>query len=811
MNTKTTLSLAVVLVVLGAFYYVVRSRPKPIDADTAPVRAVAASAVTRDLLEDKLSNVVKVVCKRKDGEEWVFEKDTETSEAGQGVWRMTSPLQMKCVRWEVDKFGNRLGNLQYELSYKPGEPGAITAAQAGLQPPEVIVTLTDADDRTVTVEIGKPTSDRETYVRLAGSNEICVGQSNLRDLVKDRAVQYRDKQLWDFKPENVTRVEIVDRGDADAPVRYAFSKDGARWMMESPVTARATSKVDDMLRAMSRLRAVQWHDDEPDRLVTYGLAPASVSVRTTVEEEIPVEKEQEAKVEEGVEEPPEITTEKKVTVYELHLSGQSPIGEDTKTYMRVGDEHAVATVMKTTTDKFKPVMSEWREMRITPVNVGAATRIELTTPEGLATLVKKEGEWSFEPDGGRAEDSAVGDLLGAIEGLSAVVFIDEEPTDPALYGLDEPQAEIRLTVPGVEGFERITVGGYTDEKAKRLVYVRRNELASIAKVRTPDVVKLIEGPRLYRDRTVVEVLPSRFERIRLSTENRFLGGRNEVTLSRHDNTWSMAEPVVASVLEEQIDKLVEALGGLRAEQVVSEAGEPSAYGLHAPAVTVALTYKPPVEYRIEQPSEGEPDKSGEEGDKTKPAEPIEVQPPARTLELKVAKHDGKYYAKRSDRGTVYEMGGDFFKQLVAEYRTDRVMDFEDGDVRRLSIRKGDQTHVFEKKEDGGWVYQAEPDLPLDSKKVYNLLLQVRDLRTKRYVRHAESDLSAYGLSTPSHEVMITLDDGSSQVLWVSAKKGDDGTDKGYYATVEGRSGVFLLTADSLQRFDVSLDDLEEIP
>ena len=177
----------------------------------------------------------------------------------------------------------------------------------------------------------------------------------------------------------------------------------------------------------------------------------------------------------------------------------------------------------------------------------------------------------------------------------------------------------------------------------------------------------------------------------------------------------------------------------------------------------------------------------------------------------VAKHDGKYYAKRSDRGTVYEMGGDFFKQLVAEYRTDRVMDFEDGDVRRLSIREGDQTHVFEKKEDGGWIYQAEPDLPLDSKKVDNLLLQVRDLRTTRYVHHAESDLSVYGLSAPSHEVTVTLEDGSSRVLWVSANKGDDGTDKGYYATVEGRSGVFLLTADSLQRFEVSLDDLEEIP
>lgn len=64
MNTKTTLFLAFSLVVLGALYYVLQSRPQPTEADTTPMISPTAAAA-RDLIEDKLGDVVKVVCKRK--------------------------------------------------------------------------------------------------------------------------------------------------------------------------------------------------------------------------------------------------------------------------------------------------------------------------------------------------------------------------------------------------------------------------------------------------------------------------------------------------------------------------------------------------------------------------------------------------------------------------------------------------------------------------------------------------------------------------------------------------------------------------
>ena len=123
MNTKTTLFLAVVLVVLGSFYFVQKSRPVTDELAAPPAFGSAGSAVARDLSEEDLGDVVRIVCRRKGQEEWVFEKSKTDQTSGQDEWHMTAPFVAKCVKWEVDRFDNRLGNLQYEISYTLEQPG----------------------------------------------------------------------------------------------------------------------------------------------------------------------------------------------------------------------------------------------------------------------------------------------------------------------------------------------------------------------------------------------------------------------------------------------------------------------------------------------------------------------------------------------------------------------------------------------------------------------------------------------------------------------------------------------------------------
>lgn len=780
MNFKTTLTLVFTLTALVLALYVVQSKPSDAQSSTSLAPPTRGTPTARDLIEDKPGDIVKVVCTRQDKPEWVFEK-REPEGGGAAQWWMTAPSEMKVVSWEVDKFGRQLGNLQYEISYRPGEAGAVSAKDAGLDPPQATVTLTDVDGKTVTVEVGKAASEHKTYVRLAGDNRVCVGRSNLRTLFKSKAIEYRDKALWSFDAQDATRLEITDRSDPEKPVDYVFVNDGAIWMMESPVTARVTDKVAGAIRAVARFRASQWETDDPKQLGVYGLDPASLIVKVTAEttvdlpaeDTVPEEADATESEESTEQSEPQTRTEIKTSVYELHVSNLSPIGEETKTYIRSGDGTAVGTVMKSTADKLRPVMKEWRDMAVTPVDVMTATRIELSTASAALTLIKQDGVWTFEADDGRAEESAVTGLLGAVRDLNAVSFTETSNEDTWEIWFDNPQADIHLTIPGVEGVERIVIGAHTDAKSKRLLYARRNSATSIAKVRSSDVQLLLRNPLAYRDRTIVDIPRDQLTSITIEREEPCTGERMSLTFGRDGETWALTAPVAAKLRADRTKQLADAVSDLRAEAIVADEGEASAYGLHDPAVTVTL--------------------SREED--------------AESWALLVTEHDGRFYARRSDRPAIYEVAQSLFDRLQAEYRPSTFFAFDDAQVDALSIRIADESLSLKRRGES-WIYPVEPDLPLDSKKVDDLLLRVRDLQTERYIAYGVTDNSAFGLHEPRCEVTVTLHDGTRQVLRISAQNCERSDRPGFLATVVGTGTIVVVAPDTMNRLRVSLDELE---
>ncbi|UCF35121.1 MAG: DUF4340 domain-containing protein [Phycisphaerales bacterium] len=846
MNTKTTLLLAVLFLVLVVGYLLIgRMEATREPVEEPPLTGGPSSAAERILVEeDAVGDAVKIVCRRRgEAADWVFARDSATSDE----WRMTSPFETEVAAWEVNKFNRQLLRADFEISYKPGEPGGVTPEQAGLDQPEAVVTMTDEEGKSVTIEIGKPASATESYVRLADSDEICVIALKLSTFLKQQVLEYRDLKLWTFDAQDTTRLEIVDRERGTEPVTYSFTRTGADWMMESPAGAKATDKVQQAVTTLSRLRASKWIAEGAESLGMYGLAEPVRTVRVTVveaeeeEEEESAEESEEAKEEDVG--PPEL----KETVYELHLSGQSPIGEDTSVYARIGDEAYVATISKFNADKLKPVMTDWRVMSVTTAQVRSASSIQVEGDSGTFTLIKKDGAWSFAEDGEAAEDSIVTNLLSTIADMNAAVFVDgiEEPGPE--YGLDEPRALLTLTIPGSDEPERVAVGAYTDERLKRLVYVQRNESTSIAKVRATDVEGLLRGPRAYRNRTIFNLPAGRIGPVTLRRENRFGDGDITFTFERSDDTWRMTAPADAEVQTDLVEKLVEDLATLRATSIVEQGDALTVSGLDAPSATVTFTYKPPVTYRFEpapqeeptqadedaetpeagadedsseeaegssQPDETAAEDEGEPGAESEATEsepqklvPVEVQPPDQTYELLVAQKGAKAYAKRSDQDRVCEVADSFADQLFKEFRPTQVHAFDEKAVVRFSIRYNEETYVFDKME-GEWQYAAEPDWPIDSKKVENLLLQVRDLRTERYVAYGVDDATPFALGQPEREVVIEFEDGTEYVLLVSSQTCPKDSARGRYAQIKGRAEVFLLSPASTDRFKVSLDELE---
>lgn len=791
MNFKTTLFLAAVFLVLilGYALWGVSGAGSTVSPDVPP--AHTPNEVAQSVWADEPGDIVKITCRRKEADaDWVFEKQEKEGDAAQDEWRITAPFDAPAVRWDVDRIARQLTGLKHDISYTIGEPGAVTLAEAGLDPPLVKVVLTDENDKSIRVDIGNQASANTTYVRVDEGELIYLAKANLKTLIKAKARDYRDKAIWSFDDKNVTNIEITMREEG-GETSYKLSRSGSQWMFMSPVTAKATSKVNDMLAGMKNLRVIDWVEDRPGRLGAYGLDPAPVTVAVTVTETVKVEAEKpeeaagDAKVtdegEEESEDTPEPKTETHTETYVLHISDQSPIGQDTKTYVSIGAESVIGTINKTAADKFRPVMREWREMRISTAPIPTATGIQITSSGGTTNLVKEGGQWKFD-DGAPADDAQVTEWLQTLGRLEAVNFIDGEVADPTEYGLDAPKAEIRLTIPGVEDAERLTIGAYTDAESRRLMYARRNEVASVAKIRTEDAESLMRSPLTFRDRTIVTIPAERIQSIELDVANPVADGRTSVTLERGGEKWVMSSPIEAKARGDEVDKLAQALGVLRGVAVVGTGDTASAYGLLDPQVKVVLTYE-------------------------SLASPTDEGPGAEdALTLAVTEHDGRIYASRDGVDSVYEIGRNVYDLLLGEYRDGEVISFEADKAVRFTVQRGDDSQVLQRT-DGNWTYEPEPDLPLDQTKVANLLTQMHDISTDRFVAHVAEDLAPYGLTEPQQVVTVELSEGSPVTLRIGGRCAKD-AERRHYAAVDGVSGGFLVPPDTGNRLRVSLDELE---
>lgn len=772
MNVKTTLALAFFLIVSVSALVVLRSRPAE-SADAAPPLP-GTPVISRDLIEDKLGDVIRIAVNRKNhDDEWVFER-VETDQGMTGEWRMTAPLDTKAIRWEVAKIPRQLATLRYEISYGPSEAGGVSAADAGLEPPGATITLTDRDGKTAAIQIGNAASADTTYVRLAGSDRVCVGKSNLRNLLKSKAIEYRNNQPWTFKPSEVTRLEVVEQTDG-VPRTYTFVPVGSGWHMESPAVAKATDKVADAVLALSRLRAASWVDDDADRLAVYGLSPASLAIHVTVEQTIEVESaadDSETTDDEPTDDSDSAKVLTRTTVHELYLSDRSPIGDETNAYFRVGDPPVVGTIAKTIADKLRPVMDEWRDMHVTTADVATATGIDLDIEGQRLRLVRRDGAWFIDPGDEHAEDAVVSAMLSALGDMKATAFVDHGSGGTLITGLDKPRATISLTLPGVDAPLRVRVGGPTDQATKLLGFVQFADDGPIAKVRTSDIDGLLKPPLAYRDRTIFNLVAAQIQRLAFSINAPFADQRLIFAVARSEDKWSMVEPAQAPVQADAVEKLVDAIARLRAEHVVGTSGQETGYGLDDPSVRLTI-------------------------------ETVDES----TYVLLATEHDAGYYARREDTDSIYEISGALFAQLRAELREPAVLLFDAADVVSFSVRHGETEHGFERSDDR-WVYRAETDLPLDAKKVEDLLLRIRDLKTERFVRYDDgADAVATGLSDPERTITVVVKNGTRHVLLVSSRGGVVGAPPGRLASVAGQPGVFVLSNEMLSRAVVSIEAL----
>ncbi len=154
---------------------------------------------------------------------------------------------------------------------------------------------------------------------------------------------------------------------------------------------------------------------------------------------------------------------------------------------------------------------------------------------------------------------------------------------------------------------------------------------------------------------------------------------------------------------------------------------------------------------------------------------------------------------------LYEIQGGQKRQEEASKR-ELLFHFAADDVTGFTVKREQET-VRAEKRDGHW-YLTEPlAVRGDDQKYLELTRYVADLHHTRVVEEQPQSLEPYGLATPRLEIQVTLKDQSKPlILRLGATNPTGGS---YYAQVEGRSPIYLVSGVANDVLDASLHALRD--
>src|SRR5437016_7099481 len=190
MRWQTTAILALVLVLVGGFYYVYGRRLGPGREEAAARKGRVFSADSKDVTEIELKRSGETVRLKREGE----------------GWELLEPLRARGSRPTAEEI---LANVLTAKIDREIDPNPKTPADFGLDKPAADMTLTLKDGKTLGVELGaKNPTGVWVYAREHGKPAVFVlGERLLRDATRPVA-DFRDPTVLALDAKDVTGFEV---------------------------------------------------------------------------------------------------------------------------------------------------------------------------------------------------------------------------------------------------------------------------------------------------------------------------------------------------------------------------------------------------------------------------------------------------------------------------------------------------------------------------------------------------------------------------------------------------------------------------
>lgn len=139
--------------------------------------------------------------------------------------------------------------------------------------------------------------------------------------------------------------------------------------------------------------------------------------------------------------------------------------------------------------------------------------------------------------------------------------------------------------------------------------------------------------------------------------------------------------------------------------------------------------------------------------------------------------------------------------------TPKVLSIPQDQFQQIEIAKtGTETLVLKKNSSGNWEMVTPKQWPVDQDAAAGLVSALSSLDSSRVIEEKASDVSQFGLATPSLDVRVLRKDGKTAHLLI----GDDSpAGGGTFAKVDGDSRVFTIATYNKSSLDKSPGDLRD--
>lgn len=363
---------------------------------------------------------------------------------GGDEWRLTQPLAARAEVDLVESLIESLAGLE-----KTRTLSGSSRAEAGLEPPRLVVTLTSASGE-IELEVGSEVPAGGSMLVAAGDEIFVVDSGVWLDLARMPG-DWRSRRVIHRTDDQITGISL-ERGEA----QIVFARRGADFWIVAPIEDRADADlVGSLLTEVASMRIAAFVDDPSDSPVEMGIEPpiGVVEIWSDV-------RDQSSKIRWGVADSAEAT----------HFFAEA--------------DGQIFTTESNLQQFLETPAPEWRSRKLTSMETYQIDRLEILQPgEEPLTLLREGADWQRNED--TISFTTVSELLYAITGLQAERVLLGVNADSLGSGPAEPVLEVIMSGDDREqtaAFYPSSDGGMptTIDDRRIALLVSDNEFAEVA-------------------------------------------------------------------------------------------------------------------------------------------------------------------------------------------------------------------------------------------------------------------------------------------------------------------------------------------